>query len=95
MQTGEVINICDMATSHIENSIAMLRRKGFIGYSDLSTYLGSEPNGEMAQELYFSELSRIKTHPALDELEAELKRRRTMLAPDTASAVKAGAASLA
>ena len=94
MQTGEVINICDMATSHIENSIAMLRRKGFIGYSDLSIYLGSEPNGEMAQELYFSELSRIKTHPALDELEAELKRRRTMLAPDTASAVKAGAASL-
>lgn len=92
MQTGEVINICDMATSHISNSIAMLRRKGFIGFSDLSIYLGSEPNGEMAQELYFSELSRIKTHPALDELEAELKRRRTMLAPDTASAVKAGAA---
>ena len=77
MKTGEVINIADMADSHLSNTIAMLRRKGFVSNSDLSMYLCSEPNGEMAQELYFSELSRIKTHPSLDELEAEQARRLT------------------
>lgn len=74
-RTGETINICDMTTSHLANTIAMLRRKGFIGLSELVIYLGSEPNGEMAQDLYFAELNHIKTHPAIDELEAELKRR--------------------
>lgn len=77
MKTGEVINIADMADSHLANTIAMIRRKGFVSNSDLSMYLCSEPNGEMAQELYFAELSRIKTHPALDELEAEQARRLT------------------
>jgi len=82
MKTGEVINISDMADSHLANTIAMLRHKGFISVSDLSMYLWSEPNGEMAQELYFAELSRIKTHPALDALEAEQRRRKTTMKSD-------------
>jgi hypothetical protein len=76
-KTGEVINIADMTDSHLANTISMLRRKGFISNSELEMYLYSEPNGEMAQELYFAELRRIKTHHLLDELEAEQERRRT------------------
>lgn len=48
MKNGEWIDISDMSTSHIRACLDLLKRKGFIGYSDLSIYLGSEPSGEMA-----------------------------------------------
>jgi hypothetical protein len=80
-KTGRVINIADMTDSHLANTISMLRQKGFISNSELEMYLYSEPNGEMAQELYFAELIRIKTHPSLDELEAEQERRRKQQVP--------------
>ena len=97
MKNGEWVEIANMSDHHIEACLALLKRKGYIGASTLAFYLSCpEPNGDMASLEFDRECDEIfnaKVHPCYDELEAELKRRRTMLAPDTASAVKAGVAS--
>ena len=77
MRTGEQIEISDMDDSHLANTIAMLRRKGFVTHAELERYLWSEPNGEAALDEYMRELGSIKTCPVLAELEDELKCRKT------------------
>jgi len=80
MKNGEWVDIANMSTSHIEACLTLLRRKGYIGASTVAFYLTCpEPGGDMASLEFDRECDEVynaKIHPAFDELEAELKRRR-------------------
>ena len=94
MNNGEWIEISNMSDSHIEACLALLKRKGYIGSSTLAFYLSCpEPNGDMASFEFDRECDEVfnaKVHPCYDELEAELKRRRTLRAVDPPSALVGG-----
>ena len=76
-RAGEIIDVKDMQTSHIENSIAMLKRT-LANRPD--PYIYGEPTGEMAQDAFHAE---IRHNDQVEEalrkdiagLEAELKAR--------------------
>ena len=78
MRNGEYINIEDMDDSHLNNAIQMLQRKGFITSTELESFLSSEPDGEQALDLYLQELNKLKTHPALDAMVKEQRRRKAI-----------------
>jgi hypothetical protein len=76
MRDGTRIRIADMETSHIKNTIAMLKRKGFIGEEEFdSINYGAYPRGELAQEAWLQDMNSIKVSYELDDLESELARR--------------------
>lgn len=76
---GREIEVAEMATSHIENALAMLKSKGCVGPSTVSFYLnGPMPRGDFATEAYLEEFDRVLESPVssfVDIFEAELKRR--------------------
>ena len=76
---GEKIPIECMETSHIQNALAMLRRKGFVSPSAVDSYMcGSMPRGEMAQDAFWNEFDALLDKPvseAIDWFEEELGRR--------------------
>lgn len=78
-RSGEKIPVVNMQTSHIENSLAMLKRNGFISPSTVDNYMcGPMPHGEMAQDAFWSEFDSILNRPvseAIDWFEEELFRR--------------------
>ena len=76
---GRDIDIRDMSDSHLANTIAMLRGKGYIASEEIYMFLLSEPNGDAARDLYDSELANIKTHRALGPMETELRSRKERL----------------
>lgn len=81
---GKKIRVSDMETSHIENALRMLRRKGCISPRIIDSYLGSEPNGDAALDAYHAELSEIMSHPTsefIDYFEEELKLRASKTPP--------------
>lgn len=74
-----VLKISEMEDGHLVNALRMLKRDGWIGPRTLHSYLGPGPNGDMAQEMFAEEADMMLTrpvHPAVDELEDELRRRR-------------------
>lgn len=76
---GRIIAVRDMDTNHIQNTLAMLRRKGFVGPRTVLAYLsGPRPSGDGAQDAFNEELAEIATRPInpfVDIFEAELERR--------------------
>ena len=76
---GKLIEVKDMSTSHIKNSLAMLKRKGFIAQSTLKSYLFCpSPRGDMAQYCFDQEFDRILNCPVssfIDKFESELIKR--------------------
>lgn len=90
-KNGDQIALSKLGDSHLQNIINLLQRKAKEGITVRSG------GGFDATEIWYEEdilhgeeaLRRLNYYEYL----AEQKRRRTMLAPDTASAVKAGAAS--
>lgn len=91
MRDGTDIAISDMSTRHIENTLAMLKRKGFISLSEKAsvieaivkyeTPLRLEILGDMAEAQVSADFDqlldyRFRVHPSIDELEAELARRK-------------------
>ena len=79
MRDGTKIKIKDMSTSHIRNTINMLKRNGWVSTDTLNFYLTCEgPNGEMAQMAFEQEQNAIFRAPCSDHLSAlerELKKR--------------------
>jgi hypothetical protein len=83
---GRVLLLRDMETQHIERTMSMLRRKGFISEREAEPEPDFPPSfgGEMAQLAAEQEFSaawdrylvqRGRVHPALDHFEAELNQR--------------------
>ena len=76
---GQRINPQDMTTSHIKNSLAMLKRHGVVGPSAVSFYrTGPMPHGDMALEAYFREFDEVLNAPVsefVDVFEAILGER--------------------
>jgi hypothetical protein len=79
MRNGEQIEVSDMETSHIQNALAMLEKKGFIGPSDVEFYLFCPgPHGDFAQMAFEHEIEMIFDAPVsrfVDIFKDELKRR--------------------
>jgi hypothetical protein len=77
---GRVLEIKDMTTEHIENTINLLKRCGFVSKSTLLFYLTDPgPSGEMASYAFEREQDKVFSAPVsetLDWLEAELKNRK-------------------
>ena len=78
-KSGKQIPISEMKTSHIENSLAMLKRAGYVDPSTVSFYIsGPTPNGEGAMDLYDQEFDAVMDAPTsrfVGLFEEELKRR--------------------
>jgi len=90
-KNGDQIALSKLEDSHLQNIINLMQRKAKEGI--VVRYGG----GSSADDIWYDE-DHLYGEEALakmhySEYAAEQKRRRTMLAPDTASAVKAGAAS--
>jgi len=76
---GQVLDIKDMSTKHLENAVAMVRRKGFITqdqYLRLAAYAFGGDTPEMASYYAEGELSQAKVSMALGPMEDELAARK-------------------
>jgi len=77
---GREIEISNMETSHIENTLAMLKRNGAISVETLEFYLTCHPpNGDMAMDAFEKEFEDIVSSPvckAMGALERELEKRK-------------------
>lgn len=82
---GQRIPIATMGDNHLINARNMVKRSGAVGLSEFrdlcDAYLGGGgPNGEAARDLFEYERSQFldncKVSIHLDELEAEIQRRR-------------------
>jgi len=80
MRDGTKIKIKDMSTSHIRNSIAMMKRNGWVSTDTLNFYMSCDgPQGDMAQLAFDQECDRIFEAPCsstMTALERELKKRK-------------------
>ena len=73
---GRRLRVADMTDDHIQNTIAMLRRKGWNSMGDLDSFLmGGPHDSEMAEMYFFHELNDVKVTGWLDVFDAELRRR--------------------
>ena len=77
---GRELLISEMETSHIENSINMMKKNRFIAFSTLKSYLSAPCNkmGDGAQLAFDQEFDFIcdcRINIKLDWLEEELKNR--------------------
>lgn len=76
---GRKLRISEMEDGHLVNTLQMLKRKGYVGWRTLASYLGGpRPSGEMAQDAFNAEADEAfgrPYHPAFDDLEDEVRRR--------------------
>ncbi len=83
MRTGEKIHVENMETSHIQNALAMLKRKGFVSPGTIDNYMcGIMPQGEMAQDAFWAEFDSVLDCPvseAIDWFEEELSKRGALV----------------
>lgn len=76
---GRKLPVKDMETGHIQNALAMLKRKGFVSVKTLNIYLrGPEPRGDGAQMAFETEFNYVAdhVHPFIDAFEEELENRK-------------------
>lgn len=87
---GREIPIADMETRHLENTVAMLRRKGFVTRDDaVAMFCGPSPSGDGACIAYEMELDSIRISASLPYLEAELEARKNGKRPPAENFAKA------
>lgn len=79
-KNGRKIRVCDMETSHIENSLSMLKREGCIDPETLSFYLSCRPpTADGALMAFEREFDRVISAPIssfINLFKEELERRR-------------------
>lgn len=76
---GRELEVSEMSTTHIFNSLQLLRRSGYVGSSTVAFYNSCPlPLGEMAQVAFDAEYDAVmdsQIHPFIDLFEQELKTR--------------------
>jgi hypothetical protein len=75
---GRVWDIKDMATPHLKNTIAMLRRNNVVTVQDFMGCVGyacSNSTGDMASDAAEGEAMAMRPWKGMEELEAELESR--------------------
>lgn len=75
---GKVLEVSDMETSHIQNALAMLRRKGAVSPEEANAYLCGPPSGDAAYDAWENGLYETlgaPVAPIIDEFEEELRKR--------------------
>lgn len=79
MRNGTEIEISDMKTTHIINSLRMIKNQGYVSPKTVSFYIGCpRPNGEAANDAFDNEFNDVMDSPVtpyIDEFEDELKKR--------------------
>lgn len=81
-KNGMLIEVSEMGTDHLEKTIAMLRRKGFVTHDEFfSCAACSGIAGEYAALAAEAELLNMKPWSGLAVLEAELAQRQKKGAP--------------
>ncbi|CAB5514410.1 hypothetical protein LMG26857_03469 [Achromobacter anxifer] len=73
---GRVLAIVDMTTQHLQNTVRMLRRKGFVTPDEM-LYAAHIPSsmGDYAQLAAEQAIADMKVIGSLEPMEAELARR--------------------
>lgn len=81
-QNGRETRVEDMNTRHIENTLAKLKREGFVSPKTVASYVnGPKPNGDSAQDAFDEELDRVLNSPVspfIDWFEEELEKRNNL-----------------
>ena len=75
---GRVMEMSEMSTSHLKNTIAMLGRKGWVTHAEFTqawVYAYSPWSGEMAADAVQAELDNMIPSRRLEALENELVNR--------------------
>lgn len=71
MRDGTEIEISDMKTSHIINSLRMLKDKGYVSHEIVSFYIGCDrPNGEAANDAFDAEFNQVMNAPVTPYIKA-------------------------
>lgn len=78
---GRQLAVTEMETSHIENALAVLRRRGFVSPKTVSFYVSCPlPHGEAAQDTFYHESDAVFEAPCtefIDLFEQELNERKS------------------
>ena len=78
-QNGRRTPLSQMATPHIKNALARLRREGYVGLRDVEFYLTcTPPTADMAEMSFMQEFDRVTESPIfiwVDFFEEELRSR--------------------
>lgn len=72
---GRVLEISGMDTQHIQNTLAMLRRKGFMSPDEAVMCMTNPPTGDGAYDAWESEMDAIRVSHSIPHLEKELAKR--------------------
>lgn len=80
---GRVLNIAEMDTKHLANTVRMLRQKGFVSTDEFDNAARSLSGmrGEYASMAAENEFASMKVNAALGPLEEELQKRATTAIP--------------
>jgi hypothetical protein len=77
---GRTIAISDMSDDHVINAHRMLQRAGYISRATRDLYMsGPIPTGDMAEYYFWQEFDEVLhrvAHPAMDDFENEMRKRR-------------------
>lgn len=83
MRNGQRIEVSEMTDHHLKAAYKMLKRQGFVSLNSIKFYLSCKvPNGEMAQDAFYSELNDVMSSPVsafVDIFEKEAKERNLSL----------------
>jgi hypothetical protein len=76
-QDGTQVEISEMSTEHLKNTLAMLKRKGYVSPEEWEAHLAAafSFSGEMSSYYAEQEADRMKVHAAIPALEKEYAKR--------------------
>lgn len=72
---GRQLPVKDMSTDHVQKTLAMLRRKGFLDPKEAAHCLTNPPSGDHAYDVWEQEMMTLRVNRFVGIFEAELASR--------------------